>query len=162
MMIKSFPDDLYRPCVGLALFNATGQVFVGRRIDTKVEAWQLPQGGIDSGETLEQAAWRELGEEVGIDQRHADLIAVLPNWYYYELPENLRQTLWGGKYVGQRQRWAVLRFTGTDADICIDTDIAEFNAWKWAALTAVPEMIVPFKRDLYTRLTQDLEAFTGV
>lgn len=136
----------YRRGVGLALFNREGLVFAARRIDTP-EAWQMPQGGIDDGETAEGAALRELKEETGISQ--ADIIAEHPQWLSYDLPETLSKNVWKGRYRGQTQKWFALRFTGEDSDINIHTIHPEFDDWRWLPLTALLDMIVPFKRDVY-------------
>jgi putative (di)nucleoside polyphosphate hydrolase len=143
----------YRAGVGLMLLNAHNQVFVGKRIDTRAEAWQMPQGGIDAGEDPRTAALRELEEETGITQ--AEVITKGAQTYCYDLPEDLVPKLWGGKYRGQEQYWFALRFTGTDADINIQTAHPEFCAWKWAELAELPELIVPFKRPLYEALVAE-------
>ena len=139
----------YRPCAGLMILNADGKVFVGQRIDAKVEAWQMPQGGIDEGEDAETAALRELGEETGIAPDKVALIAVSPEELFYDLPEELIGKVWKGKYRGQRQRWFLYRFLGTDADVNIATAHPEFKAYDWVAPETLPDVIVPFKRDLY-------------
>ncbi|HJS45772.1 MAG TPA: RNA pyrophosphohydrolase [Rhizomicrobium sp.] len=142
------PSDLpYRPCVGIMLFNRDGQVFVGKRIDQTVEGWQMPQGGIDKGETPRQAALRELQEEVGTDK--AEIIAEMDDWVTYDLPEHLVGVAFKGKYKGQRQKWFALRFTGQDSDIDLAAHEPEFSAFQWVSLGALPELIVPFKRDTY-------------
>jgi putative (di)nucleoside polyphosphate hydrolase len=144
-------DDLpYRPCVGIMLINPEGLVFVGRRIDQTVEGWQMPQGGIDDGETPEQAALRELEEETGTNK--ATYIAQMDEWLCYDLPPHLLGVALHGRYRGQRQKWIALRFTGEDKDINIATAEPEFASWKWLALEALPRMIVPFKRDTYMKV----------
>ncbi len=144
MDIASLP---YRPCVGIMLINADKLVFVGQRLDNLVEAWQMPQGGIDEGETPEVAALRELGEETGTDK--AEIIAESRDWLTYDLPAELVPQVWKGRYRGQRQKWYAMRFTGTDADIDIETKHPEFAAWKWVEHQHLPSLIVPFKRALY-------------
>jgi putative (di)nucleoside polyphosphate hydrolase len=141
----------YRPCVGVMLVNRAGQAFVGRRIDTKEgDFWQMPQGGIDPGEDIDEAALRELAEETGVQPHHVELIAHTGEDLLYDLPAELLGKLWGGKYRGQRQTWLLARFTGEDADIRLDAHHpAEFNAWKWIAPELLPELIVPFKRAVY-------------
>ena len=144
------PDPRYRPCVGVMLFNPHGLVFVGRRIDIPGDHWQMPQGGIDPGETAEAAARRELCEEIGTDK--AEFIAECPGWLRYELPPAFRGGAWGGRYIGQTQRWFAMRFTGHDHDINLATAHPEFIAWKWAPIAAVPELVVDFKRASYERV----------
>jgi putative (di)nucleoside polyphosphate hydrolase len=145
-------DTLYRPCVGIALLNQHNQVFVGKRVDTTVEAWQMPQGGIDAREEPHHAVMRELLEEVGTNK--AFIIEEYPHWLYYDLPPDLQTLLWGGAFLGQRQRWFALNFTGTDSDIAIHTSHPEFIEWRWTDIDSLPALIVPFKRPLYTVLAQ--------
>jgi len=142
----------YRPCAGLMILNADGKVFVGQRIDAEVEAWQMPQGGIDDGEDAQTAAIRELGEETGIAPDKVELIAIAPDELFYDLPEELVGKVWKGKWRGQRQRWFLFRFLGEDADVDIQTAEPEFRAWRWAAPQDLPDIIVPFKRALYKEL----------
>ena len=143
-------DLPYRRGVGIMLFDRRGLVFVARRIDMPSEAWQMPQGGIDDGETPEAAARRELREEVGTTK--AELLAESRDWLRYDLPAELVPQIWNGRYRGQEQKWFAFRFTGTDADIDIATEHPEFLDWKWAPLEALPDLIVPFKRRLYEDL----------
>ena len=145
-------DELgYRPCVGVMLVNAEGKAFVGKRIDNKEgDWWQMPQGGVDPGEELEPAALRELGEEVGVGPEHVELVGKLPQELFYDLPPELQGKLWKGKYKGQRQSWFLARFTGADADIVLDRHHdPEFCEWKWVDPELLPELIVPFKREVY-------------
>lgn len=137
----------YRRGVGLMLFNPQGLVFVGRRNDT-VDAWQMPQGGIDEGETPVQAALRELEEEVGT--AHAEILAESPEWRQYDLPPELVGKVWKGRYRGQVQKWFALRYAGRDCDIDIRTKHAEFSDWRWVRYDQLIELIVPFKRELYS------------
>jgi putative (di)nucleoside polyphosphate hydrolase len=146
----------YRRGVGIMLLDPGKRVFVGRRIDTP-EAWQMPQGGIDTGETPRQAALRELKEEVGTDQ--AEIIAETEGWLRYELPEALRGEAWGGGFRGQEQKWFAMRFTGADSDIDLATHHPEFDAWRWVAADALLTLIVPFKRALYEAV---LAEFAGL
>ena len=129
------------------LFNRDGKVFVGKRIDQTVEGWQMPQGGIDKGETPRQAALRELLEEVGTGK--AEIIAEMDDWVTYDLPVHLVGVAFKGKYKGQRQKWFALRFTGQDSDIDLTAHEPEFSAFQWLSLEALPELIVPFKRQTY-------------
>lgn len=140
----------YRPCVGIMLLNQEGKVFIGKRIDQTVEGWQMPQGGIDRGETPQQAALRELKEEVGTDK--AEIIAEMEDWLTYDLPEHLIGVAFHGKYKGQKQKWFALRFTGSDCDINLTTHEPEFSSFQWVDMQILPSLIVPFKRDIYKRV----------
>lgn len=146
----SEPQDLpYRPCAGVMIVNGDGKVFVGQRIDSTLEAWQMPQGGIDPGEDAETAVIREVGEETGIDPSLIEIVARAPEELFYDLPPELIGKIWKGRYRGQRQTWFLVRFTGTDADVNIETEHPEFKAWRWAEPADLPLLIVPFKRKLY-------------
>lgn len=137
----------YRPCVGLALFNAEGRIFVGERIDSP-GAWQMPQGGVDPGEEIIAAAYRELREEVGTDK--ADILEIADEKLSYEFPPDLPNAYLRENFRGQEQTWVALRFTGTAEDIDLNAhDPAEFKAWQWVELERIVDLIVPFKRDLY-------------
>lgn len=146
----------YRPCAGIMLANGDGQVFVGKRIDSpENDTWQMPQGGIDKGESARDAAIRELGEEVGIGEDLVTIIAESKEDLFYDLPPELTGKIWGGKYRGQRQTWFLLRFLGQDSDIDIATAHAEFLAWKWVAPAELPGLIVPFKKRLYEHIVRE-------
>jgi putative (di)nucleoside polyphosphate hydrolase len=149
--VTTSPEEIarlpYRPGVGLMLLNRENQVFVAQRIDTPSPAWQMPQGGIDEGETPRDAALRELEEEIGT--RKAEIIAESRRWFDYDLPRDLVRKVWRGRYRGQTQKWFALRFLGEDSDIDIVTEEPEFSAWKWAAHEELPGFIVPFKLQLY-------------
>ena len=146
----------YRPNVGVVLFNRRGEVFFGRRIVKSGDPeksitdhrWQLPQGGIDGGEDITEAAFRELQEETGVST--ATLIAMTPSWLAYDFPEEYRKKKW----KGQRQKWAAMLFTGEDAEINLEADDhQEFDDWRWGSLEEAPDLIVPFKRDVYLEMT---------
>jgi putative (di)nucleoside polyphosphate hydrolase len=145
----------YRRGVGVMLLNREGKVFVGARIDNTDEAWQMPQGGIDDDEKPWKTALRELEEETGISPGLVERISKCPERLKYDLPEELRGKLWGGKYVGQDQDWYLARFLGDDSDIDIATKHPEFREWKWIEPQQLPDLIVPFKRDLYRRLLSE-------
>lgn len=146
----------YRPCVGVMLVNANGHVFVGRRIDNKEgDWWQMPQGGIDEGESARDCAVRELGEETGIAAKFIEIVAEAPEKMRYDLPEELMGKLWGGRYRGQEQTWFLARFTGEDADIDLEAhQPPEFCDWKWVEPEQLPALIVPFKQAIYARLVE--------
>lgn len=151
-------NDLpYRPCVGIMLLNHENKVFVGRRIDTTMEAWQMPQGGIDEGEEVKTAALRELEEEIGTSK--VEIIARTPGWLRYDLPDELIGKVWEGKYRGQKQKWYLMRFLGEDREINLDTHHPEFSAWKWVDIEEVPKIIVPFKRELYFAVLKEFEEY---
>lgn len=160
----SAPDDRpYRPCVGIMLVNDENRVFVGQRIDRRENSggegdfWQMPQGGIDPGEDIRTAALRELEEETGLRPDKVTILAEAPHELLYDLPPELRGKLWGGRFRGQRQFWLLARLTGSDADIRLDAhDPAEFCAWRWVAPDTLPDLIVPFKREVYRAV---LDAF---
>jgi putative (di)nucleoside polyphosphate hydrolase len=131
------------------LVNEHKKVFVGQRIDSTLEAWQMPQGGLDEGEDVEAGALRELEEETGIAASLVEILARSRQELLYDLPEDLVGKLWKGRYRGQRQIWFLMRFLGRDTDINLETSHPEFRAWKWAEPNDLPDMIVPFKRTLY-------------
>jgi putative (di)nucleoside polyphosphate hydrolase len=145
--MPSISDLPYRPCVGIMLFNADGKVFVGNRLDQTVESWQMPQGGIDKGETPKDAVLRELKEEIGT--KKAEIIAEMDGWVTYDLPEHLVGIAFHGKYKGQRQKWFALRFTGKESDIDLTSHDPEFSDYRWVTLEELPDLIVPFKRETY-------------
>ena len=144
----------YRAGVGVMLINRAGLIFIGRRINQDTEAWQMPQGGIDPGETPEEAAWRELHEEVGTDK--AVILAESASWLTYDLPRHLVGKVLHGRYRGQRQKWFAFRFEGEDRDINLAASPhPEFDAWRWVALESLPKLIVPFKRAVYRALLEE-------
>lgn len=141
----------YRPCAGVVLINDAGLIFAGQRIDTP-DAWQMPQGGIDAGETPHQAALRELVEETGVSVDKVDVLGETPDWVYYDLPPHLLGKAWKGRFCGQRQKWLLLRFTGQDSDVDIATDHPEFDKWQWMRADDLLDSIVPFKREVYAEV----------
>lgn len=151
-------DLPYRPCAGVMLMNPDGRVFVGQRMDTALEAWQMPQGGIDEGEEPLAAAVRELGEETGVSPKHIELVAEAPDWLTYDLPPELVGKVWKGRWRGQTQRWFLFRFLGNDDDVNIRTAHPEFRAWRWMDADDLPGVAVPFKRALYEEV---VAAFRG-
>ena len=153
-MIKDLP---YRPCVGVVLANSDGLIFTGERIDTP-GAWQMPQGGIDAGETPRDAALRELEEETGVPATLVTVEAEHPEWVLYDLPDYLLGKVWKGRYRGQTQKWFLLRLNAPDSAIDIAKHDHEFARWKWSSADDVLRDIVSFKRDVYTQV---IEAFRG-
>ena len=139
----------YRPCVGIVLINDRGEIFAGQRLDATVAAWQMPQGGIDDGEKPREAAYREVWEETGVTSDKVEFIAKTADWVTYDLPPELLGKVWGGKYRGQKQKWFLFRFTGTDGDIRIDSEHPEFSRWRWIGAGEMVASIVPFKRAVY-------------
>jgi putative (di)nucleoside polyphosphate hydrolase len=150
----------YRPCVGIMLVNAQAHVFTGRRIDNKEgDWWQMPQGGVDKGEDLAEAMFRELWEETGVGRDHAKVVAQSHEELLYDLPDALMGKLWGGKYRGQRQTWFLVRFTGNDTDINLNAHKPpEFCAWRWVKPELLPELIVPFKKQVYEAVLTEFRA----
>ncbi len=151
--ISDEPPAGYRPCVGILLLNRKGKVFVGQRADVPFEAWQMPQGGIDPGETPLEAALRELREEVGTDA--VELLAESRVWRSYDLPPELRRRVWGGRFRGQTQKWFAFRFLGADSDIDVHQPQHEFTAWRWVDPEQLIREIVPFKRDVYASVVEE-------
>jgi putative (di)nucleoside polyphosphate hydrolase len=165
--MPDFDSLPYRPCVGLAVFNRAGLVFVGRRKDgpehtDETHIWQLPQGGIDDGEKPWPAASRELYEETNI--RSVEKLGKIDEWLTYDIPKAIAGQAWKGKYRGQTQKWFALRFTGDDSEIDIAHPAGgahkpEFIAWRWERLEKTPDLVVPFKRAVYERVAQDFARF---
>ena len=146
----------YRPAAGIMLLNREGRVFVAQRLDSSLEAWQMPQGGLDEGEDPAEGALRELEEETGIRRDLVEILARAPAELLYDLPDDLLGKIWKGRFRGQVQHWFLARFLGRDEDVNIETAEPEFRAWKWAEPSELPAMIVPFKKKLYEDV---LEAF---
>ncbi|WP_248308055.1 RNA pyrophosphohydrolase [Bosea sp. AS-1] len=143
--------------VGIMLVNRVGQVWVGQRIDTTAEAWQMPQGGIDHAETPLMAAQRELREELGTD--NADIIAQSRTWHSYEIPSEILDRALSPRCRGQIQKWILMRFRGQDDEINISTEHPEFSAWKWVPVESLVELVVPFKREVYRAVTKEFEPY---
>ena len=152
-------EHLYRRGAGVMLLNSEGQAWVGARIDNPADAWQMPQGGIDDDEDAWTGALRELEEETGIRPDLVQKIAEHPERLRYDLPGEWREKLWRGKWKGQMQHWFLARFLGEDGDVNLQTAHPEFRAWKWVDPAHLPDLIVPFKRDLYRRLVEDFAEY---
>ena len=165
--IKNHDEDshfppYYRLGVGLMILNQKGLIFTGKRLDlmgqdNSKDAWQMPQGGIDYNEEPYQAAFREMKEEIGTE--NVKLIAESKNWYSYNLPKELAETLWSGRFDGQTQKWFLFEFTGYDSEINIQTRHPEFAQWKWMTATEVLDSIVPFKKELYHQVFEEFKPF---
>ncbi|MBS0480253.1 MAG: RNA pyrophosphohydrolase [Proteobacteria bacterium] len=151
----------YRPCAGVMLLNHEGRAFAGQRLDTTMEAWQMPQGGIDPGENAADAALRELGEEIGVAPDKVELIAEAPGEFFYDLPDDLIGKVWKGRWRGQRQKWFLYSFLGEDTDINLATAHPEFMSWRWVDPQQLPKLIVPFKRKLYEDVIAAFSAHLG-
>lgn len=150
------PDDIaqlpYRPCVGIMLANPRGHVFVAQRKDRDTDAWQMPQGGVDKGETCRDAALRELTEETSVTPDLVTIESESTGLIRYDLPHDLVPNIWKGRYRGQEQKWFLMRFHGTDSQINLDTDHPEFTAWQWMPAGKIVASIVPFKRAVYEQV----------
>ena len=152
---KNSSDLPFRQGVGMMIVDKHKRVFVGKRVDSRANGWQMPQGGIDLGETPSAAALREMQEEIGSNQGH--IIAESKCWYSYRVPNFLIPKLWGGKYCGQRQKWFLIKFTGEDSDINIDTEHPEFDQWKWVDFKELLFDIIPFKLKLYKQVVDEFK-----
>ena len=152
MKYKELP---LRMGVGIAILNSKNKVFVGKRKDNPLDKWQMPQGGVDSNESLLQAMKRELLEETSI--KNIKVLKEFDQWLEYELPENLIGKIWKGKYRGQKQKWFVVKFLGDDREINIDTKNAEFMEWKWIDIDLLPDLIVLFKKHVYKKVLVELK-----
>ncbi len=156
---------LYRPNVGLALFSRKGLVLIGRRANVKRDesryAWQMPQGGIDRGESTETAARRELWEETGVEDRHVELLEEVEPWLFYDFPPELKARL-SGPYFGQRQKWFAFRFVGSENDVRLDAHHPpEFETWRWCPLAETIDLVIPFKQAVYREVAQRFEKWTA-
>jgi putative (di)nucleoside polyphosphate hydrolase len=145
--IASLP---YRACVGVMLLNAQGRVFVGQRNDQFGDAWQMPQGGVDKGEGVRDAALRELWEETGVTSDLVTVVDQTDDWLHYDLPHDIVPKIWKGRYRGQKQIWFLMRFAGRDDQVNIATEHPEFTKWRWLDVDQLVDNIVPFKREIYT------------
>lgn len=147
----------YRPGVGMMIVNKDKKIFIAKRKDTKLQAWQMPQGGIDQGETPSRAAIREMEEEIG--NAYGRIISESANWYSYDIPKFLIQKLWEGNYKGQIQKWFLIEYTGQDNDINLNTENPEFTEWRWASIQELPSLIIPFKKKLYDAVIKEFAPF---
>jgi len=156
------PDQIanlpYRPCVGVMLINGEGRVFVGQRNDQFGDAWQMPQGGVEKGEDVHEAALRELWEETGVTRDLVTLVDQTQDWLTYDLPHDIVPNIWKGRFRGQKQMWFLMRYVGRDDQVNIATKHPEFTKWRWLNADQLVDSIVPFKREIYTQV---LAAFSG-
>lgn len=143
----------FRPGVGMMILNKDNKIFVGKRINSKTNGWQMPQGGIDIGETPSTAALREMEEEIG--SGNGKILAESKNWYSYRIPDFLVPKLWDGKFCGQKQKWFLIKFLGADEEIKITTASPEFEEWKWVAVEELLNGVVPFKILLYQKIINE-------
>ena len=150
-------DYLYRNSIGIMVINKDKNIFVGKRIDNNSNAWQMPQGGLDAGEDEDTAMFRELKEETGISD--IEIISKSKKYLYYNLPYRLQKKFWGGKYLGQKQKWYLVRYLGDDSAININTESAEFSEWKWIPKEELVKVIVSFKRKLYVDVTKEFAEY---
>ena len=141
--------------VGAVLLNRNNQVFVGKRKDNPINKWQMPQGGVDNKEKLVDALKRELYEETSV--KSYKIIHELDRWLTYELPENLLGKIWRGKYRGQKQKWFILRFSGEESEINVNTKKPEFSEWKWVDIESLPDIIVDFKKKVHEELLMEIK-----
>lgn len=148
----------YRAAAAVMLLNADNQVFVAQRIDSSLDAWQMPQGGLDPGEDARTGALRELEEETGIGPHLVEIVALSSRELLYDLPPELAGKLWKGRYAGQRQSWFLMRFLGTDADVNLDTEHPEFRNFQWVDPWRLPDLIVAFKKTLYEDVLEEFAA----
>ena len=148
--------DKYRKCVGMMILNANKEILVGRRLDHPSGYWQMPQGGIDDDENPKEAVWREMLEEIGTNK--AELIKISNQWINYDIPPETLKTLpWGHQYIGQTQKWFAFDFLGKDSDINVGTDSPEFSEWKWSRMDLIVGSIVPFKRNVYSKILEEFK-----
>ena len=148
----------YRIGVGIFLLNKDKKLWVGKRIDFKSNFWQMPQGGIDKNETPRQAMIRELGEEVGI-KKNFEIIDETRNWLNYELPHELKQKVWNGRFIGQKQKWCVCKFLGADNEIDLKSHKPEFSEWKWIRPRDAIKLVVPFKKKMYENVLETFDRY---
>ena len=154
-MEKKFKDLPLRNGVGIVVLNKQNKVFVAKRIDNPKDFWQMPQGGVDNGESFLTAAYRELEEETSI--KNVELIQEIDGTTTYELPKHLLGIIWKGKYKGQKQKWFLMRYLGEDSEINIKTHKPEFLEWRWIDLGMITEVVVDFKLDVYLELKKKIQ-----
>ena len=149
----------YRRCVGLMIINHERKIFTAQRSDFRSDAWQMPQGGIERDENLEEAAFRELNEETSLTKSTVDILAISKRWIKYDLPDSLIPQLWNGSYRGQKQKWFLFKFRGPDNQININTQTPEFSNWRWSSKEELIKFIVPFKLKVYKKVVKEFSIF---
>ena len=154
MIDKKLP---LRVGVGVIVLNDENKIFVGKRKDNPIDKWQMPQGGVNKNESFLEAMKRELNEETSI--KNIKILKELDGWFEYELPKNLLGIIWKGRFRGQKQKWFVVRFTGKESEININTKYPEFIQWKWVEIDELSKIIVDFKKKVYEKLTIELKKF---
>lgn len=159
MTEKMKNDNLYRPCVGIMLFNSKREIFTAKRIDYDSSAWQMPQGGIEALEEPKEAVIRELFEETSITNQNIEYVSELEKWLYYDIPRDIISRLWNGKFKGQKQKWFLYRYIGKNNQINIDTESPEFCSWKWTPVDSLVESIVPFKKEVYKEVVKNFRKY---
>jgi putative (di)nucleoside polyphosphate hydrolase len=150
-------DHLYRSGVGIVVISQEKKIFVGKRIDNHSNAWQMPQGGLDAGESEDKAMFRELKEETSIT--NIKVLAKSSKYFYYNLPYKLQKKFWGGKFLGQKQRWYLVKFLGDDKIIDVNTESPEFSEWKWVSKDEITNVIVAFKKSLYLNVIDEFKDY---
>ena len=154
-------DHLYRLCVGIIIINKNREIFIAKRISNIInEHWQMPQGGVDPGESEENAMYRELEEETGINKKDITILNISKDYFYYNVPIKLIQKIWKGRYIGQKQRWYLVEFTGNDNSIDLEQYKPEFSEWKWQKnIMEIPDLVIDFKRNLYQDLIKEFSKY---
>lgn len=152
-------DKPYRPCVGVVLINAQGHIFAGQRADWSEPAWQMPQGGIDEGESVTDAAYRELREETGVQPEHVTLLGETKGWHNYDFPAEIAAKRWKGRFRGQTQKWVLMRLEAADDVIDLEHEDVEFSDWRWMTAATLLDLIVAFKRPIYEAVLGEFALF---
>ena len=154
-ILERYKNLPYRVGVGIVVLNKENKIFVAKRIDNPKNFWQMPQGGVDEGEDFLSAAYRELEEETSI--KNVELITEIDEITTYELPDYLLGKIWKGKFKGQKQKWFIMRYLGSDDEININTLKPEFLDWKWTDINSITQIVVKFKLDVYKILQQKIK-----
>ena len=156
--MNNLPEERYRRGVGMMIINSNKEIFIGQRFDKNRSAWQMPQGGIDRGESTLKALKREMFEETGIEKNY-EVILESKKWFSYKLPKYLQKKLWKGKFIGQKQKWYLIEYFGNDKGVNINSKNPEFKKWSWVSKNKIFELIVPFKKELYKKIINEFKYF---